>query len=59
MSSGTKDKIKGATNEAVGNAKRALGKATGSTKLKREGDIQEAKGDAQTAIGKAKTALKR
>jgi uncharacterized protein YjbJ (UPF0337 family) len=57
MSSGTKDKIKGATNEAVGKAKRALGKATGSTKLKREGDIQEAKGDAQTAIGKVKKAF--
>jgi uncharacterized protein YjbJ (UPF0337 family) len=57
MSSGTKDKIKRATNEAVGKAKRALGKATGSTKLKREGDIQEAKGDAQTAIGKVKKAF--
>jgi uncharacterized protein YjbJ (UPF0337 family) len=45
LSSGTKDKFKGATNEAVGEA-RALGKATGSAKLKREGDIQEAKGDA-------------
>jgi uncharacterized protein YjbJ (UPF0337 family) len=43
----------------LGKAKRAVGKATGSAKLKREGDIQEAKGDAQTAIGKAKTALKR
>jgi hypothetical protein len=31
----------------------AVGKATGSAKLKREGDIQEAKGDAQTAMGKA------
>jgi uncharacterized protein YjbJ (UPF0337 family) len=42
MNSGTTDKIKGATNEAVGKAKRAVGKATGSAKLKREGDIQEA-----------------
>ena len=48
MSSGTKDKIKGATNEVVGKAKRALGRATGSAKLKQEGDIQEAMGDAQT-----------
>ena len=40
-------------------AKRAVGKATGSAKLKREGDIQEAKGDAQTAIGKVKQALKK
>ena len=37
---------------------RAVGKATGSAKLKREGDIQEAKGDAQTAMGKVKKALK-
>jgi uncharacterized protein YjbJ (UPF0337 family) len=53
------DKIKGATNEAVGKAKRAVGKATGSAKLKREGDIQEAKGDAQTAMSNVKKALKR
>ena len=59
MGSGTKDKIKGATNEAVGKAKRALGNATGSAKLKREGDVQEAKGDAQTAIGRVKHALKK
>ena len=50
--------IKGATNEAVGKAKRAVGKATGRAKLKREGDIQEAKGDGQTAMGKVKKALK-
>ena len=54
MSSGTGDKIKGATNEALGKAKRCIGEATGSPKLKSEGDAQEDKGDAQTAAGKAK-----
>lgn len=54
-----KDRAKGAVDETVGKAKRALGDATDNPKLKAEGDIQEAKGDAETALGKAKGALKR
>jgi uncharacterized protein YjbJ (UPF0337 family) len=53
-----KDRAKGAVDETVGKAKRALGDATDNPKLKAEGDIQEAKGDAETALGKVKGALK-
>ncbi len=53
-----KDRAKGAIDETVGKAKRALGEATDNPKLKAEGDIQEAKGDAETALGKVKGALK-
>jgi uncharacterized protein YjbJ (UPF0337 family) len=52
MSSGTTDRIKGATNEAVGKAKRAVGKATGSAKLKREGDIQELRATLRRRLGR-------
>lgn len=52
------DRAKGAIDETVGKAKRAIGEATDNPKLKLEGDIQEAKGDAETALGKVKGALK-
>lgn len=52
--SGTGDKIKGLANEAVGNTKQAIGKATGNTKLQGEGKAQELKGEAQQAVGGAK-----
>lgn len=52
------DRAKGAADETIGKAKRAIGDATDNPKLKAEGDIQEAKGDAETALGKAKGALK-
>ena len=54
----TTDKIKGAANEAIGKAKKGLGEATGSDKLKGEGAIQEAKGHGQKAVGHAKDAAK-
>jgi uncharacterized protein YjbJ (UPF0337 family) len=54
--SGTGDKIKGYTNEAVGNVKQGVGKLVGSEKLKAEGAIQELKGEAQQAIGSVKNA---
>ena len=54
----TADKIKGATNEAIGKAKQGLGEATGSDKLKGEGAIQEAKGHGQQAVGNVKDAAK-
>ena len=53
-----KDKVKGATNEAVGKAKRAVGEAWDRPDIQAEGDAQEAKGDMQTAKGKAKEAVK-
>ena len=57
MSDGTKDKITGQTNEAIGKVKRGLGDALNDKDLKDAGDRQEAKGDAQTAVGKAKDAI--
>jgi hypothetical protein len=37
----TADKVKGATNEAIGKAKQGVGEAVGSDKLQGEGAIQE------------------
>jgi len=56
--SSTTDKIKGLTNEAVGNAKQAVGKATGNDRLRAEGIVQETKGEAQQAKAKVKESLK-
>jgi len=55
--SGTKDKVKGMANEAMGNVKQGAGKVTGSDKLRAEGAVQEGKGKAQQTIGKAKDKL--
>jgi uncharacterized protein YjbJ (UPF0337 family) len=54
----TADKIKGATNEAIGKAKQGVGEATGSDRLQGEGVIQEVKGKGQKAVGDAKEAAK-
>ena len=54
----TTDKVKGATNEAIGKAKQGIGEATGSDRLQGEGVIQEVKGKAQKALGDAKEATK-
>ena len=54
----TADKIKGATNEALGKAKQSVGEATGSDRLQGEGVIQEVKGKVQKAMGDAKEATK-
>lgn len=56
--SSTTDKIKGATNEAVGKAKQGIGEATGSDRMEGEGAIQEAKGKTQKAVGDAKEMAK-
>ena len=56
--SSTTDKIKGATNEAVGKAKQGVGQATGSDRLEGEGTIQEAKVKGQKAMGDAKEMAK-
>ncbi len=52
-----KDKAKGLTNEAIGNTKQAIGKATGNERLHGEGIAQERKGEAQRAKGEVKGAL--
>lgn len=56
--SSTGDKIKGMANEAVGNVKQAVGKATDNDKLRAEGKAQELKGEAQQTVGKAKDVVK-
>jgi uncharacterized protein YjbJ (UPF0337 family) len=53
------DKIKGTANEAVGNVKQAVGKATDNDRLRAEGKAQELKGDAQKAKGEVKDAIKK
>jgi uncharacterized protein YjbJ (UPF0337 family) len=55
----TADKIKGVTNEAVGNVKQAAGRATDNPKLEVEGALQERKGEAQQLKGEAKDAIKK
>ena len=54
----TADKVKGATNEAIGKAKQGIGEAVGSDRLEGEGVIQEVKGKGQKALGDAKEATK-
>jgi uncharacterized protein YjbJ (UPF0337 family) len=54
----TADKVKGATNEAIGKAKQGVGEAVGSDKLQGEGAVQEVKGKGQKAVGDAKQATK-
>ncbi len=57
--SSTGDKVKGMANEAVGNVKQGVGKATDNTRLQAEGKMQERKGEAQQAVGKVKDAIKK
>jgi uncharacterized protein YjbJ (UPF0337 family) len=52
----TADKVKGATNEAIGKAKQGVGEAVGSDRLQGEGAVQEIKGKGQKAVGDAKQA---
>ena len=51
------DKAKGLANEAAGNVKQAIGKATGNERLEGEGVLQEKKGEAQNLKGSVKGAL--
>ena len=53
------DKIKGMANEAAGNIKQTVGKATGNRGLEIDGVVQERKGEVQSAVGKAKDSMKR
>lgn len=57
--SSTGDKVKGLANEAVGNIKQGVGKATDNPKLRSEGKLQERKGEAQQTLGKVKDAIKK
>lgn len=57
--SSTTDKVKGMANEAVGNVKQGVGKATDNDRLRAEGKAQELKGEAQQAVGKTKDAIKK
>jgi uncharacterized protein YjbJ (UPF0337 family) len=57
--SSTGDKVKGMANEAVGNVKQGIGKATDDQKLRNEGKAQEIKGKSQETLGKAKDAVKK
>ncbi|WP_181703055.1 CsbD family protein [Chthonobacter albigriseus] len=52
------DKIKGKANEAVGNLKQGVGRATDDPALEAEGHLQERKGEGQQVVGKAKDAVK-
>jgi uncharacterized protein YjbJ (UPF0337 family) len=56
--SGTKDKVKGMANEAVGKAKQAFGRMTGNRKTETDGAVQETKGEGQQVVGKTKDAAK-
>lgn len=51
------DKIKGATNEAVGKAKVSVGKNTDDPKMVAKGLAQEAKGKGQKVMGSVKGKL--
>ncbi|MDR7123757.1 CsbD family protein [Pseudotabrizicola sp. 4114] len=57
--SSTSDKIKGTANDAMGNVKQAVGKATDNKELQAEGFVQERKGEAQKAVGETKDAVKK
>lgn len=52
-----KDQIKGAANEAIGEAKQQVGKLTGDGELRVRGQAHELKGKAQQKVGNAKEAL--
>ncbi|GGE46990.1 UPF0337 protein [Agaricicola taiwanensis] len=52
------DKMKGAANDAMGNAKQGVGKAVGNDRLRAQGKAQEVKGESQKAMGRAKDAIK-
>ena len=51
------EKAKGLANEAAGNVRQAVGKATGNERLRAEGVFQEREGEAQQLKGKVKGAL--
>ena len=53
-----RDTVKGAVDEAVGNAKQQIGKLTGNTGTRVEGAVQQLKGKAESAWGKTNDAAR-
>lgn len=51
------DKVKGTVNEAIGNAKEAIGKHTDNDKLVAEGEAQQLEGKGDKVKGSVKGAL--
>lgn len=51
------EKVKGNTNERIGDTKSAIGKATDNERLVEEGKMQHAKGDLQERKGEVEGAL--
>jgi uncharacterized protein YjbJ (UPF0337 family) len=51
-------RVQGAADKAKGAVKEAIGKVTGSEKLKAEGAADKAKGAAETAVGKTKDTVR-
>ncbi len=54
-----KETIKGTANDAMGSAKKAIGKATGNQKLQAEGVADKVVGKTQKAVGKTKDAARK
>jgi uncharacterized protein YjbJ (UPF0337 family) len=54
MKSGTKDKVKGSVNEAVGKVKEATGNAIGNPDLQDRGTVQRVAGKVERKVGDAK-----
>jgi uncharacterized protein YjbJ (UPF0337 family) len=55
----TTDKVKGMANEAAGNVKQGVGKATDNQRMQAEGVVQERKGEAQQMVGEGKDKVKK
>jgi uncharacterized protein YjbJ (UPF0337 family) len=53
-----KDKVKGTVDDAVGGAKRQIGKWTNDPKLQAEGTAQQVKGKAEKISGNVKDAVR-
>ena len=49
-----KQRVKGAVDQTVGSAKRAVGGLTGNRSTQAEGMVQQGKGKVETAVGKLK-----
>jgi uncharacterized protein YjbJ (UPF0337 family) len=49
-----KDRVKGKTNEVVGETRARAGRAIGSDRIESEGETQAAKGKTRSAVGKLK-----
>lgn len=53
-----KDTVKGATKEATGSVKQAVGKATGNERLEAEGAGEKVAGKVQKGVGNLKDAAR-